>query len=223
VVSRKFWYEEAILRFPFLLRERLPTTEPETDSLQIGLLESGRVVTGFSEEALQMQRVAPLEVRAAKRARDVLGASGHACTISLYRPEGPRGPGYYYRSAEMTYPDSVLEKADGETARLQARIRLTEVPHESKINALLRCRLPAVEGAERWVRRFFRVGPEQLRASGFTGSDSTASRAGKTLGSRGSTARKGLDCDDVEVCWRGDCAVNDGGTSCSGGGDSEGE
>jgi len=168
------------------------------DSLQISLLESGWVVTGFSEEVLQMQRMAPLEPRAAKRARarDVLGASGHACTISFYRPDGPRGSGYYHRSAELAYPDSVLEKAGGETVLLRGRVRLRAVPHESKVSARLRCRLPAVEGAERRVQPFFGFGEEQLAAAGFGEADSTASTSQTAGGSRGKIENRKEGGDD---------------------------
>ena len=191
------------------------TFEPSPDSLQISLLESDRVVTGMAgSKPLRMRTVGP-----GKKSGSVSFDAKHACTMTLYRPDGPQGAGYYVRSAEITYPDSVLTRADGNTSLLTARIRLQDVPDPSRINAQLRCRLPAVDGAKQRVRRFFRFGPEQLAAAGFTDPDSTAGQEYRRAfpQSRTGPNRKALDCDDVRVCWKGDCRVNDGGTSCFGG------
>ena len=164
----------------------------EVDSLHIGLLESGRVVTGLSDdEGLQVETLAPLQATA--KASAALEEARHACTISLYRPDGPRGPGYYYRSARLAYPDSVLQQAGGETVHLTARLSGPIVPHPSKTSSLLRCRLPAVEGAERRVRTFFRASPKQLKASGFERVDSLKRRG------TGSPKASGLSKSD---CWR---------------------
>ncbi len=165
-------------------------------------------------------------------------AHKHACTISLYRPEGPSGPGYYVRSAELAYSDSTLRAAEGETKRLKARLWAAAVPRPSETNALLRCRLPAVEGAERRVRRFFRAGPEQLKASGFekvdsaeTGSAETGSAEATERGTRAGAAGTGTagKAAGGSSCWRERvCLKNDDGDlydcnewrergSCSGG------
>ena len=162
------------------------------DSLHIGLVESGRVVTGLSGDgALQVETLAPLQ--AVAKAGAALEDTRHACTISLYRPDGPHGPGYYYRSARLAYPDSVLQQAGGETVHLTARLSGPIVPHPSKTSSLLRCRLPAVEGAERRVRTFFRASPKQLKASGFERVDSLKRRG------TGSPKASGLSKSD---CWR---------------------
>jgi len=174
------------------------------DSLQISLLTSGQVVTGLGEEGPLRMRTVPAPgsrkyggVGAEKKELD----SRHACTMTLYRPDGPRGAGYYARSAELAYPDSVLEKADGETKTLRSRIGGGAVPHASNTNALLRCRLPAVEGAEKRVRRFFRMGPEQLEGSGFERVDST--EAASWTKSRRGVRRKRGTCWFQRSCQRG--------------------
>ncbi len=201
------------------LRDDVP--QPASDSLQISLLEPGHMVTGLTGSGpLRMQTVGPGEKKAGTASFD----AKHACTMTLYRPDGPRGAGYYHRSAELSYPDSVLTQANGETTRLTARLRLQEVPHSSRINARLRCRLPAVDGAEQRVRRFFRFGSEQLAAAGFTDPDSTANQEYRRTGpqSRTGPTQKELDCDDVQVCWQGECVVFDNATTCGGGGASGG-
>ncbi len=148
-------------------------SELSPDSVQISLLESGRMVTGLSgSRPLRMRTVDP-----GKKSGSISLDAKHACTMMLYRPDGPRGPGYYVRSAEITYPDSVLAQADGETKTLRHRLGGPAVPHPSGINVQLQCRLPDVEGAETRVERFFRLGAEQLKATGFVPTD-TATTSG---------------------------------------------
>jgi len=60
-----------------------------------------------------------------------------------------------------------------------------EVPHPSRINAVLRCRLPAVEEATLPVRRFFRFGPKQFASTG------DRATAAQTSGSEGSMSGLG--------------------------------
>ncbi len=177
----------------------LPTSssgQAGSQRLRIALLESGRVVTdipGTGPLRTQMVEGLRVQMREGARAKMSSEAEGsvfahkHACTISLYRPEGPSGPGYYVRSAELAYSDSTLRAAEGETKRLKARLWAAAVPRPSETNALLRCRLPAVEGAERRVRRFFRAGPEQLNASGFEKVDSAGTGSGEATESTKAT------------------------------------
>jgi len=77
------------------------------DSVRIFLLEPGRVVTGLEEPGpLRLRDAGASQEKPASHPADM----EDACTMTLYRPDGP---GYYTRSAELAYPDSVKEKAGG--------------------------------------------------------------------------------------------------------------
>ena len=174
-----------------------PGTAP--DSLRISLLDAEEVVTGFSgSKSLRARPVQSLLEESGGRTKAEPSRSldsQYACTISLYRPDGPQGAGYYFRSATFSFPDSVLARASGKAVTVRGHISASEVPHPSAINALLRCRLPAAEEATLPVRRFFRFGPKQLASTGdgataaqTSRSDGTMSRLGQPSETRGGEA-----------------------------------
>ncbi len=190
-------------------------SEPASSNPQISLLEPGQMVTGMSGSGpLRMRTVGPGK----KNGDDASFDATHACTMTLYRPDGPRGPGYYHRSAKLSYPDSVLARADGETMPLKAHIQVPAVPHPSNISVRLRCRLPDVQGAEKRVRRFFRVSPEQLREGGFKRADSLSEEESGAGVKGGDVSAKGCDSGDAVVCVGTYCGPKGTWIRCSSGG-----
>jgi hypothetical protein len=186
------------------------SSDPAPDSLQISLLASGQMVTGMSDPGpLRVRTVGPGK----KSGGNVSFDAKHACTITLYRSDGPRGAGYYHRSAELSYPDSVLARADGKTKPLRGRIRAPAVPHPSNVSVRLRCRLPDVKGAEKRVRSFFRFSSEQLRGGGFKTTDGI-STSGKTTAN---DLAKQCETTTATVCVGSFCGVKDTFEQCSGG------
>jgi len=70
--------------------------------------KNGQALAVGVEAELEGSNLSPARRTREGTAADSTFDSRHACTTRLYRPNGP---GYYTRSAELAYPDSVKEKA----------------------------------------------------------------------------------------------------------------